>query len=31
MASMQQHISGVDQRRFNMSKEEKQRLQVSNI
>jgi hypothetical protein len=31
MASIKQHISGADQRRFNMSKEEKQWLRVSNI
>jgi esterase/lipase len=31
MDSMKQHISGADRRRFNMSKEEKQRLRVSNI
>jgi hypothetical protein len=31
MASMKQHISMANQRRFNMSKEEKQMLQVLNI
>jgi len=31
MNSMKQQINGVDWRRFNMRKEKKQRLQVSNI
>jgi hypothetical protein len=31
MDLMKQQISRVDRRRFNMSKEEKRRLQVSNI
>jgi len=31
MASMKQHISRANKRRFNMSKEEKQMLQVLNI
>ena len=31
MASMKQHISMANQRRFNMSKEEKQMLQVLDI
>jgi hypothetical protein len=31
MGSIKQHISRADQRRFNMSKEEKQWLRVSNI
>jgi uncharacterized membrane protein YgaE (UPF0421/DUF939 family) len=31
MDSMKKHINEVDQRRFNMSNEEKQRLRVSNI
>ena len=31
MHSMRQHISGANQRRFTMSKEEKPRFRVSNI